>query len=150
MELKQQTIFNILLADDDADDCFFFKSALEKMELSTQLTTVYDGEELMKYLSENAEQLPDVLFLDINMPRKNGIECLSEIKQNAKLKNIPVVMFSTNKSQDTMSKLFKSGANIYVTKPGDFTELVQLIGHAIPIASEQKFSKSKVNYILNA
>ncbi len=150
MELKHQVTLNILLADDDADDCFFFKTALEKLQPSAQLTTVHDGEELMKFLSQNPEQLPDVLFLDINMPRKNGIECLSEIKHNAKLKNIPVVMFSTNKSQDTMSKLFKGGANIYITKPADFTELVQLIGHAIPIASEQIFLKSKLNYILNA
>src|ERR1035437_9311690 len=109
MDSKQ---LNILLADDDTDDCNFFKKALEELSLSTHLTTVHDGEELMSYLSENSEHLPHVLFLDINMPRKNGLECLAEIKQNEKLKDIPVVMFSTSNSWDKISELFKTGANV--------------------------------------
>ena len=89
------TPLNILLAEDDTDDRFFFDKALSELPIATQLTTVHDGEQLMKYLSENLEQLPDVLFLDINMPRKNGYECMSEIKENKLLKDIFVVMFST-------------------------------------------------------
>ena len=146
---------NILLADDDTDDCFFFKKALEELHISTQLTTIHDGEELMKYLSENSENLPDVLFLDVNMPRKNGFECLSEIKHTEKLQDLPVVIFSTNKSRDTISVLFKSGANIYICKPHEFSHLKQVISHALTMAAE-KYSKSidrsnsQVKYILNA
>ena len=73
---------NILLADDDADDCFFFEKALREIPMATQLTTVNDGERLMDHLSKNMEQLPDVLFLDLNMPRKSGFECLTEITEN--------------------------------------------------------------------
>jgi CheY-like chemotaxis protein len=141
---------NVLLADDDQDDCYFFDKALNEIPISTKLTIVPDGEKLMNYLYENSEHLPDVLFLDINMPRKNGIECLFEIKQNKKLKDIPVVMFSTTNSWDAISMLFKSGAHVYIHKPGDFAQLKEVITHALPIASEKIFSTSQVKYIFNA
>ncbi len=143
---------NILLADDDADDRIFFKQALDELSIPTNLTTVNDGEELMNYLSksEPGSNEIDVIFLDINMPRKNGIECLSEIKQNEKLKHIPVVMFSTSNAWDSINMLFKSGAHVYIHKPSDFSQLKQVIHHALPIAAENKFSNGKLKYILNA
>jgi CheY-like chemotaxis protein len=118
--------------------------------MSTRLTIVHDGDELMKYLDENSTHLPHVLFLDINMPRKNGFECLAEIKHNEALKDLPVVMFSTSKEQDKINILFRNGANIYVRKPGSFTQLVQVISHALPLATENIFSNGKLKYILNA
>ena len=141
---------HILLADDDVDDRNLFKKALDAIPVSTDLKTVDDGEQLMQYLSENTKHLPHVLFLDINMPGKNGFECLAEIKQNEKLKDLPVVMYSTANSQDKINILFKTGANIYVRKPSDFSELVQVIYHALPIAAENIFSNGKLKYILNA
>lgn len=141
---------NILLADDDLDDRQFFCKALEALTIPTKLTTVEDGEKLMTYLSENASQLPDVIFLDINMPRKNGIECLSEIKQNLQLKDLPVIMFSTSKSNDKIGMVFKKGADVYIHKPSDFSQLKQVIFHALPIAVENKFSSGSLKYILNA
>ena len=141
---------NILLADDDIDDCHFFKEALEALPISTHLTTMHDGEELMNHLSENEDHLPHVLFLDINMPRKNGFECLSDIKHNDKLKDLAVVMFSTSGSQDKISILFKTGADIYIRKPGNLAQLVQVIHHALPLATENIFSNGKLKYILNA
>lgn len=141
---------NILLADDDTDDCHFFKEALETLPITTQLSIVHDGDALMNYLSEHVEQLPHVLFLDINMPRKNGFECLSEIKHNEQLKDLPVVMFSTSGSQDKINILFKNGADVYVRKPSNFAQLVQVIFHALPMAAENIFSNGKLKYILNA
>ena len=141
---------NILLADDDLDDCNFFKHALEELPISARLTTVHDGDHLMTYLLENSEQLPHVVFLDINMPRKNGMECLSEIKRNPVLKDIPVVMFSTSNSWDTINTLFKSGSHVYIHKPSDFDQLKQVIHHALPMASEKEFSTSQLKYVLNA
>ena len=64
---------NLLLADDDTDDCIFFKAALEKLSLSTSLTTVHDGEQLMRLLLKETYELPHVLFLDLNMPRKKRL-----------------------------------------------------------------------------
>jgi CheY-like chemotaxis protein len=147
MNTKQ---LNILLADDDIDDCNFFKHALEELPISAHFATVHDGEQLMHYLSEHSEQLPHVLFLDINMPRKSGLECLSEIKRNPKLKDIPVVMFSTSNSLDTINMLFKSGSHVYIHKPSEFAQLKQVIHHALPIAAEKTFSKNPLKYILNA
>ena len=147
MKSKQ---LNILLADDDTDDRIFFKQALEELKQSTHLTTVNDGEELMNYLSENEGPFPDVLFLDINMPRKNGLECLAEIKKNKKFKGIAVVMFSTSNSWDMINMLFNSGSNVYIHKPSDFSQLKQVIYHALPIASEKTVSNNPLKYILNA
>ncbi len=141
---------NILLADDDIDDRNFFKDALQALPLTTSLSTVNDGDELMNYLLANTEQLPHVLFLDINMPAKNGFECLEEIKQNKKLKDIPVVMFSTSSEQDKIKILFKTGADLYIHKPSNFAQLVQVIHHALPMAAENIFSNGTLKYILNA
>ncbi len=147
---KKIKTLNILLADDDTDDCNFFKEALVKLNLSTNLKTVNDGEELMQLLTNETIDLPNLLFLDINMPRKNGFECLSEIKKNERLKDLPIVIFSTSNSRDNINHAFKIGANIYIRKPGNFAQLMQVIQHAIPIASDEIVSTSQLKYILNA
>ncbi len=147
MDFKQ---LSILLADDYKDDILFFDRALKELPISAKLTTVNDGEQLMNHHSENSEHLPDVLFLDINMPRKNGFECLTEIKQNEKLKDLPVVIFSTSSSHDNISRVFRTGAHIYIRKPGNFAQLKQVIHHALPIAAEKLVSKIHLKYILNA
>lgn len=123
----------ILLADDDRDDRFLFKEALSELPIETNLETVHDGEQLMNYLNEHADNLPDVLFLDLNMPRKNGFECLSEIKFTDKIKELPVIMFSTSfprdahYEQDMIKMLYKIGATDYIRKPANFGELKEVI-----------------------
>lgn len=157
--MKQQNApINILLADDDADDRSFFSNALKGLDTPTHLTTVNDGEELMNYLGENSEQLPNILFLDINMPRKNGLECLEEIKQNEKLKNLPVVIFTTtaanahqeNYKGGTVGRVFDKGANIFICKPHDIEKLKHVIAHALPMGDDKIFNNGQLKYILNA
>ena len=140
----------ILLADDDDDDCFFFKKAVTACVPNHNFNAVHDGEQLMQLLTDETNELPDVLFLDLNMPRKNRFECLTEIKQNQKLKNLPVVIFSTSSSHDDMRLLLKTGADVYIRKPSNFEQLVQVIQHALPMASENIIANAKVKYILNA
>jgi CheY-like chemotaxis protein len=124
---------NILLADDDKDDCYLFREALSEIPLETNLETVHDGEQLMTYLNEHADDLPHVLFLDLNMPKKNGFECLTEIKHSDKLKQLPVIMFSTSYprdmhyEQDIIKVLYNIGAQDYIRKPEDFNKLKQVI-----------------------
>lgn len=136
--------FNILLADDDIDDRFFFSKALKEIPLLTHLTVVHDGEELMNYLEKNLNNIPDILFLDLSMPRKTGFECLYEIKDNEKLKDIPVVMFSTSFPSDNtyeqgmIETLKKIGAHDYIRKPSDFTLLKELIHNIISQEIEKK------------
>lgn len=140
---------NVLLADDDADDCYFFKKALADLPNATALTVVNDGEQLMNYLSNETNPFPNVIFLDLNMPRKNGMECVSEIKRSERLKNIPVIIFSTSKNETVMKSLFSAGVHVYVRKPGDFGQLKEVIANALPLAAQKTLSNS-VNYILNA
>lgn len=140
----------ILLADDDKDDCFLFREALSEIPVQTHLETVHDGEQLMNYLGEHSDQLPDVLFLDLNMPRKNGFECLSEIKFNDKLKNLPVIMFSTSYprdmhyEQDIMKLLYKIGAMDYIRKPENFNQLKQVIHGKLTKIEEELATKKSV------
>jgi len=122
-----QEPLNILLADDDSDDCIFFKEALEKLPLAAHLTTVHDGEQLMKLLAEGTGELPDVLFLDLNMPRKNGFECLEEIMLNEKLKLLRVIVFSTSSDQNRVNLLYRNGAQYFMRKPSEFSQLKNII-----------------------
>lgn len=128
---------NILLADDDIDDCLFFDKALKEIPIATHLTTVYDGEQLMDYLFKNSEHLPDVLFLDLSMPRKTGFECLTEIKEHPKLKDLTVIMLSTSiprdliYEKDLIKMLYKIGAEDYIRKPNDFSLLKKIVHDVI-------------------
>jgi CheY-like chemotaxis protein len=127
------TTLHIILADDDIDDRLFFENALNEIPISSRLTTVRNGEELMNYLHANTNQLPDVLFLDLSMPRKTGFECLNEIKEDEKLRDLPVIMTSTsfprdNKyEQNIIKMLYSMGAMDYIRKPGDYQTLKEFI-----------------------
>ena len=146
---QQITSLNVLLAEDDNDDRFFFDKALKEISISTQLTTVNDGEQLMIYLAENSEHLPDVLFLDINMPRKNGFDCITEIKENKKLKDFFVVMFSTfysryvNYEQEMIKKLHGIRMDDFIRKPYDFEQLKEIIHKVLIRATEKKSLKEQ-------
>lgn len=111
--------FHILLADDDEDDQYFFESAVTKLHFDEYFKFVENGEELMIYLHQHEGELPDVLFLDYNMPRKNGEECLKEIKQHPKLKDLPVVMYSTYLNEDVADAMYDIGAHFYVRKTNE-------------------------------
>ena len=131
------TTLHILLADDDEDDCLIFKDVIEGLQLPVQFTMVPDGEELMLYL-ETASSLPHALFLDLNMPCKNGFECLTEIKKHAKLKMIPVIIYSTSYDEEKANQLYKAGAHYYICKPSDFEELKKVIYQAITLIKKEK------------
>ena len=127
---------NLLLADDDTDDRIFFKDALQDLSIKAALYTVEDGVELMNFLTSEATILPDLLFLDINMPRKNGFECLAEIKSSTKLKELPVIVFSTSLDREVADKFYDKGAHYYIRKPGDFAKLKRLINDALVLTSQ--------------
>jgi CheY-like chemotaxis protein len=142
---------NLLLADDDADDCLFFREALEELPVSSSLKTVYDGEELMIWLSKCHDNLPDALFLDLNMPRKSGFECLAEIKLIAELKNLPIIIFSTSMDMDVIDTLYNNGAHYYLRKPGDFSKLKKVINDVILLLSSAGIMQpSKDKFILQS
>ena len=106
----------VLPADDDSDERFDFDEVLKEIPIPTYLATVEDGEKLMTYLSANSEKLPHVLFLDLNMPKKNGFECLSEINSNEKLNRFPIIIYSTSTNNYGADLLYSSGAYYYIRK----------------------------------
>lgn len=141
-------IFNILLADDDPDDRFFFKKALQELPVKHHLQTVSDGEQLVTYLQDNVDHLPDVLFLDINMPRMNGKECLAFIKKDQHFKCMVVVINSTSLSNDSADSLYELGAHYYLQKC-DFTEMGVHIGKVLDLLAANKEQPMRCNFIIN-
>ncbi len=130
-ELKKDPIV-ILMADDDDDDYLLTKKALEESKLLNTLIRVSDGEELVDYLNnrgihEGKAVRPGVILLDLNMPRKDGREALKEIKADPKLRNIPVVIFTTSKAEEDIYKTYQLGSNSFITKPVTFENLISVM-----------------------
>lgn len=117
----------ILLADDDQDDCEFFQVALEKTSIATQLTKIDDGVNLMSLLNRPEVSPPDFLFLDLNMPRKNGYECLLEIKSIPYLIAVPVIILSLTILPEFVDELYKKGVMHCIKKPNSTTQLTQIL-----------------------
>lgn len=132
----------LLLADDDKDDCFFFKEALGEIPIFTELAIVHDGEELISYLNDLDHLIPHILFLDLNMPRKNGFESLIEIKRIERIKQLHVIIFSTSIDQKMADLLYKSGAQYYIHKPPAFSQLKRLIHLALTVIQKDLFTES--------
>ncbi len=146
--MESFAVLNLLLADDDCDDCFFFGLTLEKIKISTHLETVGNGRDLMIYLHQ-LKTLPDVLFLDFNMPMKNGAECLAEINSDSTLRDLPVIMYSTSIYADVAEKLYQMGAYYYIRK-SNLTELQTILIKVLSQMSEKKFVRPLIeNFILS-
>ncbi len=142
----------ILLADDDADDRDFFKDAIAEAKIPAEITMVMDGEQLSEYLSEiKTPPPPDVIFLDINMPRKNGKECLIEIRNDAKFNDIPVIMFSTSSHKKDIEETFNNGADFYIIKSSFFDNEVYILKHLFSENwKKRQLKKSVKTYVLKA
>lgn len=124
---------HIILADDDEDDRQIFKDAFNEIKMKTVVFTVNDGVQLMNHLNSMSGVLPHLLFLDLNMPFKSGMECLKEIKGNERLKNISVVIYSTSASEEDIEQTFIKGANVYIKKPDDFSTLKKILSKVISV-----------------
>lgn len=129
---------HIILADDDESDRLRFKEALEELKIKPVVKTVKDGAELMHYLSKKESPVPSLLFLDINMPCKNGHECLKEIRTINKLKNMIIAIFSNSASEKDIDDTFSNGANVYIKKPGDLNQLKQILDKVVRTANVYK------------
>lgn len=128
-----QSPLRILLADDDEDDRAFFSEAISELKMNNQLKLFEDGKDLMEYLSDPDVSLPHILFLDLNMPYKNGLDCLKEIRANERFKEVSVAIYSTSSSEKDIEDTFIEGANIYIKKPNDFAELKRVIKEVLQL-----------------
>ena len=146
--MKNKPLY-ILLADDDEADRLLFKEAFEELKINTAVHMVKNGVQLMEYLENQESRMPDLIFLDLNMPLKNGLECLKDIRKDKNLKEIAVAIYSTSSSKKDMEETFHNGANIYINKPNDFNTLKQVLKKAVVnicIYKEPPFKKE--NFLL--
>jgi DNA-binding NtrC family response regulator len=144
MNLKN---LNVLLDDDDEHDSWLFEQALNDIKIKTNLSLFKNGKELMDYLLQ-IDIKPHLIFLDLNMPIKNGMECLLEMKQDANLKNIPVAIYSTSSSEKDIENTFISGANIYINKPSNFDKLKEVVEKVLQLNWQYQTSNlNKDNFL---
>ena len=122
------------MADDDPDDRLLVQEALQEGGSDVELRSVEDGEELVSYLlrrgryaDPSSSPCPDLILLDLKMPRKDGHRALKEIKGDPRLKRIPVVVLTTSKAEEDVARAYDSGANSFVVKPTDFRTLVEVM-----------------------
>lgn len=142
-------ILNIALADDDEDDRLFFQEAIEEITVRTKLSLFQNGKELMDYLNLPNIILPNLIFLDLNMPIKNGMQCLKEIRLNPILNPVSIAIYSTSSSERDIEETFVNGANIYLNKPNNFSKLRDSIEKVLQINWQYHTSNlNKDNFLL--
>ncbi len=130
---KEERLMTILMADDDEDDCIMTGEALKEAGVKNDMVFAQNGEELLDYLrhqgkySQSDSAVPDIILLDLNMPKMDGREALKELKGDLQLKKIPVIVLTTSKSMEDIVKTYDLGTNSFIVKPTTFKELVEIM-----------------------
>lgn len=117
----------ILLAEDDDAHRFLFYKAVSHLPIDVKIIPVNDGVELMDYVLNDSNPLPEFVFLDINMPRKNGLECLKELKDHETYANIPLIVYTTSDEESDKLTAFQNNASLYLLKDGDIRSLTRIL-----------------------
>lgn len=121
----------VLLVEDNPGDALLTRIALEDSKISVNLNVVEDGVEAMAFLRKQDKYAdvphPDIVLLDLNLPKKDGREVLAEIKGDAHLRRIPVVVLTTSQAEEDILKAYNLAANCYITKPVDFDQFVRIV-----------------------
>lgn len=140
------TISHILLVDDDEDDRIIFRHALSQISASTKLSITGNADQLLGLLNEGTD-LPDAIFLDLNMARKSGFECLTELRKNLSYQNIPVFIYSTSSQESAINTTYLLGADYYVVKPCDFVDLKKALTKIFSLGTNLK-RPQREDYVL--
>jgi CheY-like chemotaxis protein len=141
-------MLKVIFADDDEDDRELFNDAVKETALVVSLVMIKSGNDLMKKLNSLNFDLPDIIFLDLNMPQKSGNDCLKEIRSADKLKDIPVIIYSTSCNCTEIEMCFKEGANLYVQKPDSFSDLVLVIKKILLLGPAGLIRTRKEKFVL--
>lgn len=126
----------IVLADDDQDDRDIFQEALLETAIATELITVENGQKLIDIIKASEPPAVDIIFIDINMPAKNGIECLKEIRRDKNHKETLCIVLTTSSSKEIVDKAYKAGANLFLTKPASYNSYSKIITHVLSAYSD--------------
>jgi CheY-like chemotaxis protein len=124
---KMRSSMPVMIIEDDAADVLIIKRAIKELHIKNELVQVNNGEEGLEYLKNHSNSAPCIIFLDLNMPKMNGIEFLKIIKNDDKLKEIPVIALTTSQNHDDIANCFKSGIAGYIVKPVDYKKFVKAI-----------------------
>jgi len=133
-------LVRVILADDDEDDCMLFADVAQELKAPMRLTCVTNGIELHRSL-EVGNNLPDIIFLDLNMPLKNGMDCLRDIRRDTRFMHLPVIIFSTSAQQDTVLLAFETGADMYVKKPSSIVRLRDILNKILSIHADKALTR---------
>jgi CheY-like chemotaxis protein len=142
MPTQNSKVKHVILADDDEDDQSLFLEVVKEISCSIRLSFAKDGKELLAFLENNT---PDLIFLDLNMPLKDGLECIREIRSTETKNSLPIIIYSTSSSQQSIDECYKEGANYYIVKPYTVEKismalsevLVKDWNHPYPLSREQ-------------
>jgi CheY-like chemotaxis protein len=131
MTEKPMTVIDVLLVEDDPGDALMTQEAFEHHKIRNTLHVVKDGVEALAFLRREGEHAnaprPGLILLDLNLPRKDGREVLAEVKADAELRHIPVVVLTTSDAEEDILRSYSLHANAYVTKPVDFDRFIEVV-----------------------
>jgi len=143
-------MINILLGEDDSDDSMLFIQAVSESNIASVVNVAENGALLLNQLKCAETAFPDIIFLDINMPLKNGLECLEEIRSEPRFKDIPVIIYSTSADKKEIEICYEKGANCYVVKPFSFEAISKMVNDLCTrnwqIKSDKDISSFVVSY----
>lgn len=125
MKMASSSTLKVLFVDDDTDESYLFNEALEQSELPIFLTRAHDGNQLLNAL--NAGPLPDLVLMDLNMPYKDGIEALEEIRSNPRFKKVYIIIYSITADASAIKNAYDKGADLYLIKPDDFEGMLAVV-----------------------
>jgi CheY-like chemotaxis protein len=149
MSISEFPTKHILVANDDAQDRMFFQEVINGLPSLVYLTMASDGNETVTILNR-LNQLPDVVFLDLNMPVKNGFECLKEMKRNKKLQSLPVIIFSTSTHPSSVNEAYEQGAHLYIRKPTCFLNFKKIVHYVLAVNWKDNLSQPpREEFLLN-
>ncbi len=140
---------HVLFVDDDSDEAYLFNEAIEQLGLPVTISKAKDGNDLMRILLSDDLPFPDMVFLDLNMPHKDGVETLKDIRANQKFINLPVIIFSTSGKKSHTDACYQFGANLYIVKPETFDQIIDMVKRLFAIDWKNNVTPPQEQFVWN-
>jgi CheY-like chemotaxis protein len=137
---------HLLFVDDDSDESYLFNEALQHAGLLSQLSKAKDGNDLIAFLKSNP--LPDMVLIDLNMPHKDGLEALAEVRSLSQFNDLPLIIYSTASNPTFIDQCYEKGANLYITKPNDFDGMVDVVKTIFNIDWKEFGRPTRENFVI--
>jgi CheY-like chemotaxis protein len=146
LQKKEMPPIHILFADDDSDETYLFNEAFEHSGIEVRLSYVNNGNSLLSFLKTNP--LPDIVVIDINMPHKDGLEALDEIRSYPEFVSLPLIIYSTSSNSKIVEASYQKGANLFVVKPDNFDGMVQVVKKIAAVNWKNKVKPNRDQFVI--